>query len=89
MEGSTSFKSPGKFLPTELSPYDKSTYRAGKPYVAAVLSSYTPVFQIGDGKEYKLSNRRKRNVERVIYKNIPLKASTEYFVFQRAYISPV
>jgi len=87
MEGNTSSKSPDKFLRTELGPYDQSTYEAGIPYVAAVLSSYAPKFSVGDGKEYKVSKRRKRNVESVIYKNIPLKANTEYFVFQRAYVS--
>ena len=89
MEGNTSSKLPDKLLRTELGPYDESTYRAGIPYVAAVLSSYAPKFSVGDGKEYKVSNRRKRNVEPVIYKNIPLKANTEYFVFQRAYVSQV
>ena len=89
MEGNTSSKSPDKFLRTELGPYDEFTYRAGTPYVAAVLSSYASKFSVGDGKEYKLSKRRKRNVEPLIYKNIPLKANTKYFVFERAYVSEV
>ena len=89
MEGSTSAKSPDKWLPKELGPYDASTYKAGKPYVTAVLSSYVPKFSIGDGKEYSLSNRKRRNIGSAIYKNVALKANTEYLVFQRAYVSQV
>ena len=89
MEGSTSAKSPDEWLPSELGPYDASTYRAGKPYVTAVLSSYVPKFSVGDGKEYSLSNRQRRNIGNVIYKNVPLKANTDYLIFQRAYASQV
>ena len=89
MEGSTSAKPPDEWLPSELGPYDASTYRAGKPYVTAVLSSYVPKFSVGDGKEYSLSSRKRRNIGNVIYKNVPLKANTEYVAFQRAYVSKV
>ena len=89
MEGKTSAKSPGEWLPSQLGPYDASTYKTGKPYVTAVLSSYVSKFPVGDGKEYSLSNRKRRNVGGVVYKNVPLKANTQYLVFQRAYVSQV
>ena len=89
MEGSTAGKSPDEWLPSELGPYDESTYSAGKPYVTAVLSSHVPKFSVGDGKEYSSSTRKRRNVGTTIYKNAPLKENTEYLVFQRAYVSQV
>ena len=89
MEGSSSAKSPEEWLPSELGPYDVSTYSAGKPYVTAVLSSYVPKFSIGDGKEYSLSTRKRRGIGTTIYKNVRLKANTEYIVFHRAFISQV
>ena len=87
LEGNTSAKSPDKWLPSELGPYNVSTYKAGKPYITAVLTSYQIKFSIGDNKEYKLSNNTNASV--VIYKNVALKANTEYLVFQRAYLSEV
>ena len=89
MEGSTSAKSSDKWHPKELGPYDASTYKVGKPYIAAVLSSYVQNISIGDGNDYSLSNRKRRNIGSIIYKNVPLKANTEYLVFQRAYVSEV
>ena len=89
MEGKTSSKNPKEWQPNELGPYDASTYTTGKPYITAVLSSYVANFSIGDGKEYSLSNRKRRNVGSVIYKNVPLKANTEYLIFQRAFVSQV
>jgi len=87
VENSASVKAPQEWLPSELGPYDEATYRVGKPYVAAVLSSYVSSFSVGDGKDYFSSNRRRRNVGSVTYKNAPLKANTDYLVFQRAYVS--
>ena len=89
MEGKASAKSPNEWLSSELGPYDASTYKVGKPYIAAVLSSYVQNISIGDGKDYSLSNRKRRNIGSIIYKNVPLKSNTEYFVFQRAYVSEV
>ena len=89
MEGKASVKSSQEWLPSELDPYDAATYKTGKPYVAAVLLSYLPSFSVGDGKEYVSSNRGRRNIGSVTYKNVPLKAGTDYLVFQRAYISKV
>ena len=89
LEGNASSKNPNEWLPSELGPYDASTYTTGKPYITAVLSSYVAKFSVGDGKEYSLSNRKRRNVGSVIYKNVPLKADTEYLIFQRAYVSQV
>ena len=84
---STSAKPPQEWLPSELGPYDAATYKAGKPYVAAVLSRYVSSFLVGDGNDYLSSNRKRRNVGSVTYKNVPLKANTGYLVFQRAYVS--
>ena len=82
-------KSAADWLPSELGPYDASTYTAGKPYITAVLSSYVSKISVGDGKEYSSSTRQRRNVGATIYKNAPLKDNTEYLVFQRAYVSQV
>ena len=89
MENSASVKAPQEWLPSELGPYDAATYRVGKPYVAAVLSSYVSSFSVGNGKDYFSSNRRRRNVVSVTYKNVQLKANTYYLAFQRAYVSQV
>ena len=83
MEGNSSTKSPSKWLPSELGPYNASTYAAGQPYITAVLSSYIQNISIGDKNVYRLSN------ESIAYVNVALKSSTEYLVFQRAYISEV
>ena len=89
MEGNTSSKNPNEWQPSELGPYDASAYKTGKPYITAVLSSYVSKFSVGDGKKYSLSNRKRRNVGSVTYENVPLKANTEYLIFQRAYVSQV
>ena len=89
MEGNTSSKDPNEWKPSEMGPYDETTFKAGKPYITAVLSSYVTKFSIGDGKEYSLLNRKRRNIGIVTYKNVPLKANTEYLIFQRAYVSQV
>ena len=83
MQGNASAKSPSKWLPSELGPYNASTYTAGDPYVTAVLSSYIQNISIGDGNVYSLPN------ESIVYKNVVLKESTEYLLFQRAYVSEV
>ena len=88
-ESSSLSKSPDEWLPSQLGPYDATTYKTGKPYVTAVLSSYATTFVIGDGREYKVSRRKRRNIGSGTYKNVPLKPNTEYHVFQRAYISQV
>ena len=88
-ESSSLSKSPDDWLPSQLGPYDATTYKTGKPYVTAVLSSYASTFVIGDGKEYKASSRVRRNVGSLTYNNVPLKPNTAYRVFQRAYISQV
>ena len=89
MEGSVSSQSPDEWLPSELGPYDEATYKAGIPYITGVLSSYVGNFSIGDEKEYVSSNRKRRNIGSLVYKNVPLKANTKYLVFQRAYVSQV
>ena len=83
MEGNSSTKSPSKWLPSELGPYNASTYAAGQPYITAVLSSYIQNISIGDKNVYRLSN------ESIAYVNVALKSSTEYLVFQRAFLSEV
>ncbi|XP_065069850.1 receptor-type tyrosine-protein phosphatase S-like isoform X1 [Rhopilema esculentum] len=80
-------KHPENFSPSDLGPYDSSTYVPGKAYVTGVLSSFTSKFEIGDGKEYSVSTRRRRNVGGQKYTNVPLKENTAYMVFQRAYVS--
>ena len=89
MEGSRSSKPSTKWTPIELGPYDASTYKAGKPYITAVLSSYAPNISIGDGKVYSSSKRKRRSIGNIICKNVALKANTEYLIFQRAYVSKV
>ena len=89
LEGSSSPKSSNEWLPSELGPYDALTYKVGKPYIAVVLSSYVQNISIGDGRKYSLSNRKRRNVGSVVYKNVALKGNTEYLVFQRAFVSQV
>ena len=87
--GTSQVKHPDNFSPSDLGPYDSSTYVPGKAYVTGVLSSFTSKFEIGNGKEYSVSTRRRRNVGGQKYNNVPLKQNTEYMVFQRAYVSQV
>ncbi|XP_065069552.1 receptor-type tyrosine-protein phosphatase S-like isoform X2 [Rhopilema esculentum] len=84
---SSKVKDPLDWKPSELGPYDSSTHISSTPYIAGVLYNYVVKFEIGNGKEYESSGRRRRNADQVKYINAPLKPNTEYVVFQRAYLS--
>ncbi|XP_065061673.1 uncharacterized protein LOC135688684, partial [Rhopilema esculentum] len=84
---SSKVKDPLDWKPSELGPYDSSTHISSTPYITGVLYNYVAKFEIGNGKEYESSGRRRRNADQVKYINAPLKPNTEYVVFQRAYLS--
>lgn len=89
MESNSTSKDPKDWQPSELRPYDAATYKSGMPYITAVLSFYVSTFAVGDGKDYKISSRIRRNAGIATYVNVPLKENTAYLVFQRAYVSQV
>ncbi|XP_065069554.1 uncharacterized protein LOC135694661 isoform X2 [Rhopilema esculentum] len=84
---SSKVKDPLDWKPSELGPYDSSTHISSTPYITGVLYNYVAKFEIGNGKEYESSGRRRRNADQVKYINALLKPNTEYVVFQRAYLS--
>ena len=88
---STNRKDPKLYTLNELGPYNAATYKPGTPYITAEISSasFVSKFSIGDGKDYSRSSRKRRNTGGVKYTNVPLKPNTQYYVFQRAFISDV
>ena len=88
---STNFKEPWQYTLNELGAYSAATHQSGTPYITAEISdaSFVSKFIIGDGKDYSKSSRKRRNAEAVKYTNVALKPNTQYYVFQRSFISDV